>query len=68
MVENKYKEHMSFHKTTSFYEMQIRRILEEYKDENIPAKLKQDLIMMIQNANSPHFQEWLKLNNAEEYK
>lgn len=58
---------MSYHKTTAFYEMHIRKILEDYGGE-ISSRVKQNLFMMIQNPNREDFQRWLEDNNAEEYK
>jgi hypothetical protein len=59
---------MSYQKTTAFYEMQIRRILEEYSLAEMPSTLRDDLKMLIKNPNSPDFQAWLESNSAEEYK
>lgn len=59
---------MSNYKTTLFYEMQIRRILEEYGIADMPSTLRDDLKMLIKDANSPDFQAWLESHSAEEYK
>lgn len=59
---------MSYHKTEAFYNMQIRRILNEYSIADMPSTLRDDLKMLIKDANSPDFQAWLEANSAEEYK
>ena len=59
---------MSNHKTTSFYEMQIRRILAEYSVGDMPSTLRDDLKMLIKDANAPDFQAWLKSNPADDYR
>lgn len=59
---------MSYHKTESFYDMQIRRILNEYSLADMPSTLRDDLKMLIKNPNSPDFQAWLESHSAEDYK
>lgn len=59
---------MSYHKTQEFYDMQIRRILHEYSLADMPSTLRDDLRMLIKDANSPDFQAWLESHSSEEFK
>ena len=55
-------------KTEAFYQMQIRRILDQYKNDSMPSTLRDDLRMLIKDPNGADFKQWLEFNSAESYK
>ena len=59
---------MSDYKTTAFYEMQIRRILQEYGVSDMKSTLRDDLKMLIKDANSPDFKEWFNSKKSGQLK
>mgnify|MGYP007043433391 CR=1 FL=1 len=49
---------MSNYKMTYFYEKQLERFIEKY-GTNMNEEMKHDLTMMLADANSQEFQDWL---------